>query len=115
MLPTSTATVFGETRWPNLKTAKVAAAAIGIKEQRLLDLADAQLAPHWRIEGGPPQFVLSELKQWAGKELATKQEVAAAHVPCECTVCKGFTGNPRAHCTNQMQLPLASFQQEAAA
>ena len=58
MLPTSAATVFGETRWPNLKTAKVAAAAIGIEEQRLLDLADAQLAPHWRIDGGPPQFVL---------------------------------------------------------
>ena len=55
-LPTSIATVVGTARWPSLKTADEAAAAIGIEEQRLLDLADAQLAPHWRIDGGPPSL-----------------------------------------------------------
>jgi hypothetical protein len=49
-LQTSTATVLGEARWPTLKTLAEASKAIGIEEQRLLDLADAQLAPHWRIE-----------------------------------------------------------------
>jgi hypothetical protein len=74
MLPTSTATVLGETKWPTLKSAREAAIAIGIEEQRLLDLADAQLAPHWRIDGGPPQFAISELKQWASRELLRKYD-----------------------------------------
>jgi hypothetical protein len=68
-METSTATVLGITRWPNLRSAGEAAAALGIDEQRLLDLADAQIAPHWRIDGGPPQFVLSELKDWAIRHL----------------------------------------------
>ncbi|MGB9390472.1 MAG: GIY-YIG nuclease family protein, partial [Xanthobacteraceae bacterium] len=74
MLQTSTATVLGTTRWPTLKTVREAATAIGIEEQRLLDLADAQLAPHWRIDGGPPQFVLSELREWASRELLKKYD-----------------------------------------
>ena len=73
-LPTSIATVVGTARWPSLKTADEAAAAIGIEEQRLLDLADAQLAPHWRIDGGPPQFVTSELREWAGPELLKRYD-----------------------------------------
>jgi hypothetical protein len=74
MLPTSTATVLGTTRWPNLRDASEAAKAIGIDEQRLLDLADAQIAPHWRIDGGPPQFVLSELKDWAIRHLVKQYD-----------------------------------------
>ena len=55
-LQTSTATILAANaiKWPTLKSASEAAAAIGIAEQRLLDLADAQIAPHWRIDGGPP-------------------------------------------------------------
>jgi N6-adenosine-specific RNA methylase IME4 len=34
-------------------------------------------------------------------------EQSAAHVPCECTTCKGpLHGDPQATCTNQMGLPL---------
>jgi hypothetical protein len=73
-LQTSTATVLGTPRWPSLKSAGDAAAAIGIEEQRLLDLADAQLVPHWRIDGGLPQFVISELKEWAFRELLKKYD-----------------------------------------
>jgi hypothetical protein len=77
MLPTSTATVLGKAKWPPLKPASEAAAAIGIAEQRLLDLADAQLAPHWRIDGGPPQFAIGELKQWASRELLKRCDGAS--------------------------------------
>ena len=77
--PTSIATVVGTVRWPSLKTAGEAAAAIGIEEQRLLDLADAQLAPHWRIDGGQPQFVTSELREWASRELLKRYDGKELH------------------------------------
>src|SRR6266481_3453570 len=72
ILSTSTATVFGQARWPTHKSAKEAAAAIVIEEQRLLDLTDAQFAPHWRVDGGPPQFAMGELREWASRELLQK-------------------------------------------
>jgi hypothetical protein len=58
-------------RWPNgLKSAAEAAEELGLTEERLLELAEAGFAPHWRIDGGPPQFRIQELKSWGARNLA---------------------------------------------
>ena len=92
--PLHNATVLGEIKkWPALKTAAEAAAAIGIDEQRLLDLADAQLAPHWRVDGGPPQFVFTELRNWAQQELLQRYDGKA--IPTDFTIVfEGGKTNP---------------------
>src|SRR5438045_2550361 len=72
-LVTSTATqVTKMVRWPPLKSAQEAAPVIGISEDRLTELADAGFAPHWRIDGGPPQFLLNDLKEWAKGHLLVR-------------------------------------------
>lgn len=61
--------------WPSgLKTLTEAASDLGIPEDRLRALADGGYAPHYRIDGGAPQFKTSELKRWAGSNLVERSE-----------------------------------------
>lgn len=41
--------------------------------QRLTELAEAGLAPHYRIDGGPPLFYVNEIKNWIAAELTHHQ------------------------------------------
>lgn len=57
-------------KWPtNLKSAAEAADELGISEERLMELALAGYAPHWKVDGGPPQFRMQELKAWGARNL----------------------------------------------
>ena len=50
--------------WPNgLRSADDAGRDLGIGGARLTALADGGFAPHYRVDGGPPQFRISELKR----------------------------------------------------
>lgn len=61
--------------WPtNLVLAADAAKEINISEERLLDLANSKIAPHYRLDGGGPLFKVSELKKWAGENILHKYE-----------------------------------------
>ena len=56
--------------WPNgLRSAAEVERDLGIGSGRLTALADGGFAPHYRIDGGPPQFRISELKRWAAENL----------------------------------------------
>jgi hypothetical protein len=56
--------------WPTgLHSLDDAAREIGISSERLRGLADGGYAPHYRIDGGPPQFRFAELKRWAALNL----------------------------------------------
>jgi hypothetical protein len=56
--------------WPSaLKKASDVAVTLGITEERVLELANALYIPHWRIDGGEPLFQISEVKQWASRNL----------------------------------------------
>ncbi len=56
----------------SLKTADFISKELGITAQRLIDLADSGFAPHYRIDGGQPFFILSEFKTWAAKNLVAR-------------------------------------------
>ena len=65
----------------NLLSAEEAAARLkyGITAESLTHYADAGLAPHWRVNGGPPLFAISELKSWAAANLL--QRINGKDVP----------------------------------
>jgi hypothetical protein len=66
--------------WPSgFKPEEVAAGELGIDVNRLVTLADGGFAPHIRVDGGPPMFKMSELKQWAAANLL--QRVAGKSLP----------------------------------
>jgi len=57
-------------KWPKkLLAAEEAASGIGIPAARLLELANAHMAPHYRIDHGEPLFLGDELKLWAATNL----------------------------------------------
>ena len=58
----------------NLVTLEEAAAGVDLKPERLLGLADGGYAPHYRIDGGPPQFRMPELRQWVANNLVEHVE-----------------------------------------
>lgn len=61
--------------WPGgLKTAEEIAPTFRISPARLLELAEAGFAPHWRIDSQPPLFRLAELKEWGVRNLALRCE-----------------------------------------
>lgn len=61
--------------WPHgLQSAEESAQALGIGLERLRLLADGGFAPHYRIDGGPPRFKVSELKRWAAANLVERVE-----------------------------------------
>jgi len=56
--------------WPSsLKTAEEICGGLGIKPERLIQLADSGYVPHWRIDNGEPLFRLTEVKEWLSKNI----------------------------------------------
>jgi hypothetical protein len=61
--------------WPSgLVTANVLADELGLSEDRILALAEAGYWPHYRFDGGAPQFKKSESRTWAAKHLMQRFE-----------------------------------------
>lgn len=58
----------------SLRSAEEAAVKINISAARLLELAEAGYAPHYRIDGGPPMFAAGELRAWAKENLIQRFE-----------------------------------------
>jgi hypothetical protein len=52
-----------------LKTAEEAAEAVRLAPERLKELADAFLIPHYRIENGEPLFQVAECRRWIANNL----------------------------------------------
>lgn len=52
-----------------LRAAEEVAPQVGVSAARLLDLAAAGYAPHWRVDGGQPLFKATEIKDWAKANL----------------------------------------------
>lgn len=65
-----------EDSWPGgLKPAREIATVTGLSLTRVLELADAHVIPHWRIDGGEPLFKPSEVKDWLVRtQLLTRYE-----------------------------------------
>jgi len=62
-------------KYPNgLKTAEEIANSLsnGISVDRILELADSGYMPHYRIDGGSPLFIISEVKDWVSKNIIHK-------------------------------------------
>lgn len=70
-----------------LKTAEDIAAKHPASAERLTELADAGYAPHFRIEGGPPLFMLGEIGRWLQDNLL--ERIEGARVPWEIHVWSG--------------------------
>jgi len=51
-------------KYPTLKTLAQMSESTGLSEERLRGFADANLCPHWRVDGGKPMFQLAEMKRW---------------------------------------------------
>ncbi len=63
--------------WPSgLVDAKAVAELLGLSEDRVRDLAVAGFWPHYRFDGGEPQFNKSESKTWAARHLMQRFEGA---------------------------------------
>ena len=62
---------------PSLYPVDHVAEKTGVTAERLLDLAEAGYLPHWRIDGGPPMFSASEVKEWVVDNLVVRHEGAA--------------------------------------
>jgi hypothetical protein len=62
-----------EIKWPSgLKKASQIAEQLNLSEQRILELADSQYIPHWRIDGGDPLFQIQETKKWVAKNILNR-------------------------------------------
>ena len=46
----------------------------GIKPERLIELADSGYIPHFRIDGGPPMFIIGEVKKWIAENLLGRND-----------------------------------------
>lgn len=55
----------------SLKTAEEVAAAVRMSADRLRELAEVDVIPHFRIDGGPPLFSLAGLKNYVRRYLTT--------------------------------------------
>lgn len=62
-----------------LKTATEVAPHVRMVPRRLQELSDAQILPHFRIDGGEPLFQMQNLKQFIRRHLTT--EFVGAPVP----------------------------------
>ncbi|MHC4316683.1 MAG: GIY-YIG nuclease family protein [Planctomycetota bacterium] len=49
---------------PSTYTAEEVSERVDIRAERLTDLANADVIPHWRIDGGQPLFKLGEVYRW---------------------------------------------------
>lgn len=55
-------------------TAKETAGLVGVPETRLVELAMAKVAPHIRIDGGPPLFHKRDIVGWVERNLVERVE-----------------------------------------
>lgn len=55
-------------------TAEQVSKEIGFPAKRLIELANAGICPHWRLDGSKPLFGMAEIKEWAYKNLITRVE-----------------------------------------
>ncbi len=55
----------------SLKTAEEVAASVRMSANRLRELAEVEVIPHFRIDGGPPLFSLAGLKDYVRRYLVT--------------------------------------------
>lgn len=55
----------------SLKTAEEVAASVRMSAGRLRELAEVDIIPHFRIDGGPPLFSLAGLKDYVRRYLVT--------------------------------------------
>lgn len=69
------------------KPASQVAKQCNVTEERLLALADAGIAPHIRIDDGPPLFALGQIKKWVEENLVTRH--GGAKMPKEAIVYVG--------------------------
>lgn len=68
--------------WPSgLLNAVEMGSKLGLSADRLLQLADAKVVPHYRIDGGAPLFKVSEVKRWAADHLLKRYE--GSSIPIE--------------------------------
>ena len=102
-----------EAKFPSaLKSAREVSELIGMTERRLIELADAQYAPHWRIDGGEPMFQQAEIKAWAAKNVLSRCD--GQELPINLRVMidpPAATDAPASirELDNLKQLPLAQF------
>jgi hypothetical protein len=80
-------------------------AGIPVPEARLLELADAYLVPHYRVDGGPPLFQQTECRKWIGKNLA--QRVEGQDVPITYRIVSATLGVKERECPSPL-LPMAN-------
>lgn len=57
-----------------LKSAAEAEPLCDLSELRLVELANAYLIPHYRVDGGPPLFLVPEVRKWVAKNLLRRFE-----------------------------------------
>jgi hypothetical protein len=57
-----------------IKSASDISESVGISPERLVELADSGYIPHYRIDGGPPLFKQSEVRQWVANNLIARVE-----------------------------------------
>ena len=61
--------------WPaGLHPASYVSEKIGVSEERLSELSEAMLCPHWRVDDGAPMYKLKEVKDWATANLLQRCE-----------------------------------------
>jgi hypothetical protein len=58
-----------QTAMPKLISAERASELTGVSAARLVELATAGFAPHYCVDGGPPQFRSMEIQAWAKDNL----------------------------------------------
>lgn len=64
-----------DAEWPTgMKTAAMISEQVGLPEKRILELAEAQYIPHWRLDGGEPMFKVVEVKKWAAINILSRAD-----------------------------------------
>jgi hypothetical protein len=58
------ALTYGSYRFDQFIPLETASAESGVTQERLIELVNARVVPHVRIDGGPPLFIKSELRKW---------------------------------------------------
>jgi hypothetical protein len=76
---------------PNLVTADKLAEKSHVSVERLIELADGGIIPHWRVDNGVPLFHMSECRKWIAKNLVRYQEGHSLPVQLSIVSDRAFT------------------------
>jgi hypothetical protein len=68
----------------------LAESGIEIDPERLIELADAHLIPHYRVDGGAPLFYATECRKWIAQNLTGRVE--GASLPLRYSIVGGLPG-----------------------